>query len=251
MNSLLFLQDSLLKNQPVDSELLRSHSDFQVINVKAGSSLEFNWIKDAENNHYLLELKKQQLGRFNWYVFCNHVQLEQNESKIIRKDQAEAIFGRKITDFQFEKLDECLNRFEINTIPRVRHFLSQVAHESGGLRWIVELASGDAYEGRKDLGNTKPGDGRRFKGVDPLQMTGRSNYQAFANYIGDQKVMEGWTYVSRNYLFLPSGFWWHNNKMNALIDRGATVEQVTRRVNGGYNGLTDRRKYFEKASEVI
>ena len=82
-------------------------------------------------------------------------------------------------------------------------------------------------------------------------MTGRANYQAFANYIGDQRVMEGWQYVSKNYLFLPSGFWWHNNKMNALIDQGATVEQVTRRVNGGYNGLTDRRKYFKKASEVI
>jgi len=247
---------TILKSHPIDSQN-GVPDNFQSIPFPKASKIEYNWIKPAENNHWVIELKSPQLGRFNWYVFRDHVKIEETKSEIIadlpivRKDQAEAIFGRKITDFQFEKLDQCLNRFEINTIPRVRHFLSQVAHESGGLRWIVELASGDAYEGRKDLGNTKPGDGKRFKGVDPLQMTGRSNYQAFANYIGDQKVMEGWRYVSSNYLFLPSGFWWQNNKMNALCDRGATVREITRRVNGGYNGLADREKYYQKALKAI
>jgi len=63
--------------------------------------------------------------------------------------------------------------------------------------------------------------------------------------------MEGWRYVSSNYLFLPSGFWWQNNKMNALCDRGATVREITRRVNGGYNGLADREKYYQKALKAI
>jgi putative chitinase len=157
----------------------------------------------------------------------------------------------KITDFQFQKLDECLKRFDITTVQRVRHFLSQIAHESAGLRYMVEIHDGSNYEGRKDLGNTRPGDGKKFRGVDALQMTGRANYQAFANYIGDQRVMEGWRYVSERYLFLPSGFWWMNNKMNELCDRGATVEQVTRRVNGGTNGLAERKQYYERALRFI
>jgi putative chitinase len=116
---------------------------------------------------------------------------------------------------------------------------------------MVEIHDGSNYEGRKDLGNTRPGDGKKFRGVDALQMTGRANYQAFANYIGDQRVMEGWRYVSEKYLFLPSGFWWQNNKMNELCDRGATVEQVTRRVNGGTNGLAERKRYYERALRFI
>jgi putative chitinase len=82
-------------------------------------------------------------------------------------------------------------------------------------------------------------------------MTGRTHYQAFANYIDDQRVMQGWSYVSERYLFLPSGFWWMNNKMNELCDRGATVEQITRRVNGGTNGLTERKRYYERALRFI
>lgn len=158
---------------------------------------------------------------------------------------------RRITPVQFKNLNECLRKFNITTPATIRHFLAQIGHESGGLRWMVELASGEAYEGRRDLGNTQPGDGRRFKGVDALQLTGRANYQAFANFMKDPNIMQGWEYVSRNYSFLPSGFWWYKNNMNALVNSGATVRQVTRRVNGGFNGLADREQYYKRALEVI
>jgi putative chitinase len=91
----------------------------------------------------------------------------------------------------------------------------------------------------------------RFKGVDAIQMTGRANYQAFANYIKDQRVMDGWQYVAQHYLFLPSAFWWYLNDMNTLANSGASVREITRRVNGGYNGLADRERYYRRALNVI
>lgn len=90
--------------------------------------------------------------------------LLESRAELISKAQALAIFGRQITDSQLADLNSCLVRFQINTRDRLRHFISQICHESGQLRWLKELASGAAYEGRRDLGNTQPGDGRRFKG---------------------------------------------------------------------------------------
>lgn len=173
------------------------------------------------------------------------------KKELVTFAQAQAIYGRSLSESQLTDLNDCLDRFQINTNARIRHFLSQTAHESGGLRWIKELASGQAYEGRKDLGNTQRGDGKRFKGAGVIQLTGRSNYQAFANYIGDQNVMSGYDYVAQKYPFTSAGFWWHNNKMNDLCDRGASVREVTRRVNGGYNGLADRQNYYVRASKVF
>ena len=171
--------------------------------------------------------------------------------KLITMAQAKAIFGRSPSDQQLLDLNRCLVTFEINTPARMRHFLSQVAHESGGLKWLKELASGNAYNGRKDLGNIYPGDGPKYKGAGAIQLTGRYNYQAFADYIKDPKVMDGVDYVSTQYPFTSAGFWWYKNKMNALCDRGGNVKQVTRRVNGGYNGLDDRVKYYKRTLSVI
>ncbi len=171
--------------------------------------------------------------------------------QLVSAAQAKAIFGRSPTAKQLADLNSCLNRFEINTPARMRHFLSQCAHESGGLKWTKELASGRKYNGRKDLGNIRPGDGPRFKGAGFIQLTGRANYQKFADFIKDPRVMEGVDYVAANYPFSSAGSWWRTNRMNALCDRGATVKQVTKKVNGGYNGLADREKYYGRAARVI
>ena len=252
MKSLTANRNTILKSHLIDSSSEALPQDFRTVQVKAGQKVIYNQIIKKEKNHYSIEIKPPIEGRFNWYAFIGH--FDDPNPIVVRKDQVEGVFDRlndKITDFRFQKLDECLKRFDIITLPRVRHFLSQIAHESAGLRFMVEIHNGSNYEGRKDLGNTRPGDGKRFRGVDALQMTGRANYQSFANYIGDQRVMEGWRYVSEKYLFLPSGFWWENNKMNELCDRGATVEQVTRRVNGGTNGLAERKRYYERALRFI
>ena len=158
------------------------------------------------------------------------------------------------TNYNLNDLNNCLRTFNINTAARIRHFISQCSHESACGRYTQELGDYSycsRYDGRADLGNTQPGDGCRFKGAGYIQLTGRSNYQRFANYMGDSRIMEGVSYVATNYPWTSAGYWWYNNNMNALCDSGASVEQVTYRVNGGDRGLEDRRYYYNKACGIF
>ena len=172
--------------------------------------------------------------------------IDQNQLARIWKCRPDQIEKREV-----DELNRCLERFQIDTPARLRHFMSQTAHESGGGRWKKELADGWAYEGRSDLGNTAPGDGPKYKGAGYIQLTGRYNYQRLADFIPDQRVMEGIEYVADTYPFTSAGYWWIDNRMNELCDQGAGVLEVTRRVNGGTNGLADRTAYYEICCDVI
>lgn len=156
-----------------------------------------------------------------------------------------------ISDLVINDLNSCLERFQINTPSRMRHFIAQISHESGAGGWMKEIASGDAYEWRGDLGNTQPGDGRKYKGAGFIQLTGRANYFAFSKFMNDPKIMDGVDYVASKYPATSAGFWWYNNNMNSLCDRGSNVETITRRVNGGLNGLQDRKMYYKRCCDVI
>jgi predicted chitinase len=156
-----------------------------------------------------------------------------------------------ITDSEIVELNKCLETFQITTPSRIRHFLSQTAHESGGGRWKKELSDGWYLEGRTDIGNVYHGDGPKYKGAGYIQLTGRHNYQKFSDYIGDPKVMDGVDYVAETYPYTSAGYWWWSNGMNELCNKNPTVRQVTRRVNGGYNGLTDREHYYAICQRVI
>jgi predicted chitinase len=127
----------------------------------------------------------------------------------------------------------------ITTRARAAAFLAQLGHESGSLRWMEELASGAAYEGRLDLGNTQPGDGRRYKGRGPIQLTGRANYRAAGKALGlpleDNPKMAARPAVG----FRTAVWYWTTRGLNPLADRG-DFKGITRRINGGYNGLSDR-----------
>jgi len=174
-------------------------------------------------------------------------------SDLVTAEQCQQIFGRAITVEQLADLNSCLNRFEITTPASICHFMAQIAHESGGLRYMQELADGTAYEGRKDLGNNQPGDGPRFKGAGVIQLTGRENYEKFSRFVGDPEVMTGCSYVAERYPFTSAGFWWHNNRANQLVDSGASCRRVSQLVNGRdpANGLQDREQFFAKATAVI
>ena len=158
------------------------------------------------------------------------------------------------TNYNLDDLNACLTRFEINTPARIRHFISQCSHESLCGRYTKELGGQDycsQYEGRKDLGNTEPGDGCRFKGAGYIQLTGRYNYQQFANFIGDQGVMNGVDYVATNYPWTSAGYYWYKHNINKKCDSGASVDTITLAVNGGTNGLESRRSYYNKACTIF
>lgn len=118
--------------------------------------------------------------------------------------------------------------FKVNTPDRQAAFLAQVGHESGQLRYSEEIASGKAYEGRKDLGNTNPGDGVKYKGRGLIQVTGRANYKIFNewlhknNYLTiNQSIIDNPEIVSLNpEIAVLSAFWyWDLHKLNQLADR--------------------------------
>ena len=155
-------------------------------------------------------------------------------------------------DYNINDLNNCLKKFEINTPKRICHFISQCSHESACGRYKCELADGSKYENRKNLGNVNKGDGPKFKGGGYIQLTGRSNYQKFADFMNDQNIMNGHKYVAENYPWSSAGFWWYNNKMNNLCDKDdCTVKAVTKKVNGGYNGLEEREGYYKLAIEIF
>ncbi|MBS1815429.1 MAG: chitinase [Acidobacteria bacterium] len=137
----------------------------------------------------------------------------------------------------------------IDTPLRQAHFLAQVAHESGELRYTEELASGEQYEGRKDLGNTQKGDGVRFKGRGLIQLTGRANYIAFGKFANaDFTVGDAMARISTEpMLAVQTAVWfWNQHELNALADTDDLVA-ITKKINGGTNGLADRRSKLERA----
>lgn len=128
---------------------------------------------------------------------------------------------------------------------RLAHFLAQLVHESGSFRYMEELASGKAYEGRADLGNTQPGDGVRFKGRGVLQITGRSNYRRFGRKIGvDIERHPEIAAIPSIGLHLALEYW-RDRKLNALADAD-DITGITRKINGGFNGLEDRKAHLKK-----
>ena len=149
-------------------------------------------------------------------------------------------------------LNATCGQFDITTSQRMAAFLAQVAHESGGFRYVREIASGAAYEGRLDLGNTEPGDGELFAGRGLIQLTGRSNYRSasFARY-GDERLLLAPQLLERPDLAAwVAGWYWHSRDLNALADVG-DFQTITRRINGGLNGQADRERRWKAAKAEL
>lgn len=139
---------------------------------------------------------------------------------------------------------------EIWTPLRLAHFLAQLGHESGGFRYMEEIASGQAYEGRKDLGNTQPGDGRRYKGRGPIQMTGRANYRYFGQKAGIDFESHPEIAAVPSIGMLTACLYWDDRGLNELADRDDTLG-ITRKINGGVTGLEDRRRRLTATKALL
>jgi len=148
-------------------------------------------------------------------------------------------------------LRRLMPKYDIDTRLRSVHFLAQLAHESGSFRYAEELASGEAYEGRTDLGNTEAGDGKRFKGRGLIQLTGRANYQEYSEDTGIDYVKNYKRLASDAKVAVDVACWfWKKHKLNKWADLD-DVRVVTRRINGGFNGLDDRVAFLRRAKCLL
>ena len=150
-------------------------------------------------------------------------------------------------------INTALKEGSINSCFRQSAFLAQLAHESGELVYMEELASGADYEGRTDLGNTQPGDGRRYKGRGPIQLTGRANYRAAGKALGLDLEGNPTQVKTPTVGFRTAVWFWTSHNLNSVADQGTldSFRKVTRTINGGTNGQADREHYWARAKSAL
>ena len=160
-----------------------------------------------------------------------------------------------------EPLNAAMAEFGIDTPIRQAAFLAQVSHESGQLRYTAEIASGAAYATRADLGNTFPvaqsiamrkgtDTGRLYKGRGLIQVTGYSNYLDCGAALGIDCVEAPQLLEAPEAAARSAAWFWQMKKLNALADVG-NFREITRKVNGGYNGWDDRLAAYNRAKKVL
>jgi putative chitinase len=179
----------------------------------------------------------------------------------------------------FEPLQETFEKYQINTPKRQACFIGQCMHESGGFKFLRENLNYSAkalmntwpsrfpdmdtaekfernpsaiankvYGGR--MGNTEDGDGAKYIGRGLIQLTGKDNYRAFGEAIGEDLVANPQLVEEPRYAALSAGWFWNKRGLNALAD-AMDVETMTVRINGGKIGIQDRIAKINKALDVL
>lgn len=151
-------------------------------------------------------------------------------------------------------LNTAMQRYQIVGRKRVAAFIAQLGHESGQLRYVREIwgptPAQAKYEGRADLGNTQPGDGSKYRGRGLIQITGRANYAACGEALGLDLIIQPELLELPQYAAMSAAWFWKQNGLNDLADRDQ-FNTITRRINGGLNGLQDRLEIWSRARAVL
>lgn len=153
-------------------------------------------------------------------------------------------------DAHWPYINPALTTAAIDTPSRIAAFLAQLAHESGEYRYMEEIADGSAYEGRADLGNVHPGDGPWFKGHGPIQITGRTNHAACGRALGLDLLANPTLITTPRYGTASACWFWNSRQLSLLADRDWFLA-ITRAINGGFNGLADRLRYWNRNRMVL
>ena len=158
-------------------------------------------------------------------------------------------------------LTNAMAEFAIEAPARAAAFLAQLAHESGQFRFMEEIWQPTDAQRRyepvtklsKNLGNTEAGDGKRFKGRGPIQLTGRANYKRFGDLLGVDLIADPPRAANPNVAFRVAGLFWSKKGLNELADLTTddAFKEITRRINGGFNGLADRQAFYAVARRVL
>ncbi|MBV5305549.1 MAG: glycoside hydrolase family 19 protein [Desulfobulbaceae bacterium] len=168
--------------------------------------------------------------------------------------------GRR-ADLYLPHLNAAMDEFAINTPARQSAFLAQICHESGSLLYTSEIASGDAYNYREDLGNARPEaiwiarqngttPGQFWKGHGLIQITGFDNHKACGNALDLDLLSFPDLLTQPEYACRSAAWFWQSHGLNELADVG-NFERITKRINGGLNGYADRRRALDRASGVL
>ena len=179
----------------------------------------------------------------------------------ITKEQVKKIIGAKTySDDKLklivDALNDTFNRYEINTTLRMAHFLAQVLHESSAFRYTTEIWGNTPaqlkYDTRIDLGNTPEadGDGYKYRGRGWIQLTGKANYKLASTEFGQDFINKPELLQQYPYAALAAGWFWKRKGLNAYADKD-DIMTITKKVNGGYNGLDDRKMWLLKAEEGL
>lgn len=153
-------------------------------------------------------------------------------------------------DIYYPLLDKYMKEYEIVGKLREAAFIAQILHESACFRYMEEIASGKAYEFRKDLGNTILGDGIRYKGRGGIQITGKANYAAISKSLGVDFVKFPQLLSETPYCIESACWFWVTRGLNVLADN-EDMKNITKRINGGLNGYSDRIKYYKRALKYL
>lgn len=190
---------------------------------------------------------------------------------IIKLEHLAAIAGRSTS--LMPSLVDWINKlcpsYEIDTPQEYAHFLAQACHETDHFRTLQEYASGKKYEGRVDLGNTQPGDGVKFKGRGIFQTTGRANYLQLGIKKGRRDLFVNTPELLEQpeYAVWSACEYWNTRNLNDPANHAdgdilkkkykgnildvSPVEFISIMINGGYNGIDDRKKYYSIARRVL
>ena len=151
-------------------------------------------------------------------------------------------------------LNTAMNRYQILGSKRVATFIAQIGHESGQLKYVKEIwgptAAQTRYEGRADLGNTQPGDGFNYRGRGLIQITGRANYKACGEAMGLDLINQPELLEKPQHACMSAAWFWATKGLSTLADEGK-FETITRRINGGLNGLAERQMLYVRALKVL
>ncbi|WNG37986.1 glycoside hydrolase family 19 protein [Archangium violaceum] len=147
-------------------------------------------------------------------------------------------------------LEAAMAEANITTPARRAAFLAQVAHESGELRFFEGVVSNLMDEEPEGLGNVHPEDPVRYKARGPLPITGRTNYRAASRALGIDLEREPARVAEAEVGFRVAAWYWYSRDLNRLADVG-DFREITRRINGGYNGMARRAEYYRRAFEVL
>lgn len=146
---------------------------------------------------------------------------------------------------------ETLEKYaDISTPLRMAHFLGQSMEESDNYSTLTEYASGAEYNGRKDLGNLRPGDGPRFKGRTPFQLTGRANYKKVGEELGIDLISNPDLALQMPWAMAIPATYWKDHRLNQVADID-DIEHMTRLINGGYRGFKVRIINTNKAKQSL